>query len=539
MSTSYRIGNRGTSSSSTESTILKSLLELRSSSSDDDNSSITFWNCQWSPRIVQSLRKLLVREGRIFSTIKFFDCVFNNNNNDDTNTYFAEILNMILVHNVTKSLIIKGRHGNDGKEVLTTTACESSLRSSSLDVSILTALREGISTNTSLRSLRLSISSGLNVPSSTTDVEDDGDTAQWWQGLINNTTLTDLDLSGSYLSQSTVIGLSNALSLNNFLQSLNLSRCYLNDQIISEIVRCIQEHPTLTKLNLSRNYLAKSTTTLAVDAITDLLRSSNNNNNNNNKSVLTSLDLSYQQQPPKRIPKAEDEEENQEEEEDQTLRRQQAIAFANALDALSTNTTLQGINLSGNTGCFVDMRNVKALSSCLISNANLCSVDVSCCDIDTTTNGGIQYLAKHCIPHCSDKLKSLILFNDDGNKNNNEHDFVNLDKSTIEVLATGLQSNTTLVNLGETTSSSNKTSYYVIQHLLNSNRGGRRALRSNDNLPLAAWSYVLARAGNIEYDDDDTIDVDSSSTFSTAAAEATSASVLFELIRGPALLERR
>ena len=443
---------------------------------------------------------------------------------------------MILAHNVTRSLIIKGRNGNDGEEV--TTACESSLRSSSLDVSILTALREGISINTSLKSLRLSISSGLNVSSSTTDVEDDDDTSQWWQAFIINTTLTDLDLSGSYLSQSTVTGLSNALSLNTFLQSLNLSRCYLNDQFISEIVRCIQEHPTLTKLNLSRNYLAKSTNTLAVDAITDLLRSSHDdNNNNNNRSVLTSLDLSYQQQPLKRIPKAEEEDEK-----NQTLRRQQAMAFANALDALSTNTTLQIINLSGNIGCFADIRNVKTLSSCLISNTNLCSVDISCCDIDTTTNGGIQYLAKHCIPHCSDRLKSLILFNDDdGNNNNNndDNDCINLEKSTIEVLATGLQSNTTLVNLGETTSSSNKTSYCVIQHLLNINRGGRRALRSNDNLPLAAWSYVLARAGSIEYDDDNTMDVDSSSTSSTAAAEATSASVLFELLRGPALLERR
>jgi len=443
---------------------------------------------------------------------------------------------MILAHNVTRSLIIKGRNGNDGEEV--TTACESSLRSSSLDVSILTALREGISINTSLKSLRLSISSGLNVSSSTTDVEDDDDTSQWWQALIINTTLTDLDLFGSYLSQSTVTGLSNALSLNTFLQSLNLSRCYLNDQFISEIVRCIQEHPTLTKLNLSRNYLAKSTNTLAVDAITDLLRSSHDDDNNN-KSVLTSLDLSYQRQPLKRIPKAEEEEEEEEvveEEENQTLRRQQAMAFANALDALSTNTTLQIINLSGNIGCFADIRNVKILSSCLISNTNLCSVDVSCCDIDTTTNGGIQYLAKHCIPHCSDRLKSLILFNDDdgsNNNNNDDNDYINLEKSTIEVLATGLQSNTTLVNLGETTSSS------IIQHLLNTNRGGRRALRRNDNLPLAAWSYVLARAGNIEYDDDDTMDVDSSSTSSTAAAEATSASVLFELLRGPALLERR
>merc|ERR1712166_405455 len=106
MSTSYRIGNRGTSSSSTESTILKSLLELRSSSSDDDNSSITFLNCKWSPRIVQSLRKLFVRDGRFFSTIKFFDCDFNDNNDDtNTNTYFAEILDMILANNVTRSLI--------------------------------------------------------------------------------------------------------------------------------------------------------------------------------------------------------------------------------------------------------------------------------------------------------------------------------------------------------------------------------------------------------------------------------------------------
>mmetsp|Transcript_44545 Transcript_44545/g.50297 ORF Transcript_44545/g.50297 Transcript_44545/m.50297 type:complete len:516 (-) Transcript_44545:89-1636(-) len=512
---SYRIGNR-TDSDKSESSILHSLYELRK----DYNASceLTFLNCKWTPRIIQSLYKLLVRDGRNFSTIKFFNCDISNNN-----TLFAEILTMLLVYNVTESLIIKGRNsvcrsGRNGDEEEITSTYESSL-----DVSILTALREGISVNTSIKSLRLS---GLTFSfiGNNNDNVNKNESSRWWRSLITNKSITNLDLSGSHLSQSTVTHLSGALSLNTTLQSFNVSRCYLNDESLSKIVRCIQQHPTLTRLNLSYNYLAKSTTTQAVDAVTDLLRSKN--------SVLKCLDLSHQQQP-KRIPQKEEGKVLVSEEEQ---RRKNATGFNNALHALCSNTILQTIDLSGNIGCFADICNVKALSECLVSNTTLCRVDISCCCLDTD---GINYLARHCLPRCSDRLKSLIIFSD-GNEEDTDQCF---DKSTIQSLAKGLQFNTTLENLG----CGQSLKYDYVQHLLNSNRGGRRAFRSN-NLPLAAWTYVLARADKIEYDDENTCisdndncsdnKADGESSFASITTVA-SASVLFELLRGPALLERK
>jgi len=516
MPSSYRIGNRKDSSDESESPILRSLYELRK----DYNSpcELTFWNCKWTPRIIQSLHRLLVRDGRIFSTIKFFNCDMNNDN-----TLFAEILTMILVYNVTESLIIKERNsvcrnGRNGDEEEISSTCESSL-----DVSILTALREGISTNVSLKSLRLS---GLTFSfvNNNDDNVNKNDASRWWRSLITNKSIMNLDLSDSRLSQSTVTDLSAVLSLNTTLQSLNVSRCYLDDESLSKIVRCIQQHPTLTRLNLSYNYLAKNTTTQAVDAITDLLRYEH--------SVLKSLDLSHQQQP-KRIPQKEEGEVLVSEEEQ---RRKNAIGFNNALHALSSNTILQTIDLSGNIGCFADICNVKALSACLVSNTTLCRVDISCCCLDTV---GINYLAQHCLPRCSDRLKSLTIFSD----GNEEYTGQCFDKSTIQNIAKGLQSNTTLENLG----CGQSLKYDYVQHLLNSNRGGRRAFRSV-NLPLAAWTYVLARADNREYDDENTC-ISDNDNYSNNKADHTlslasittvaSASVLFELLRGPALLERR
>merc|ERR1712194_175691 len=102
--------------------------------------------------------------------------------------------------------------------------------------------------NTSIKSLRLS---GLTVSfiGNNNDNVNKNESFRWWRSLIINKSITNLDLSGSHLSLSTVTPLCGALSLNTTLQSFNVSRCYLNDESLSKIVRCIQHHPTLTKLN--------------------------------------------------------------------------------------------------------------------------------------------------------------------------------------------------------------------------------------------------------------------------------------------------
>jgi len=194
-----------------------------------------------------------------------------------------------------------------------------------------------------------------------------------------------------------------------------------------------------------------------------------------------------------------------------------------------------------------------------VANTSLKHVDVSSCDM---TPNGIQYLARNCLPYCGGSgrtLKSLVLF-DGSNKNKNycvvekEED----DRTTSIVYAaieSGLQSNVTLESLGELpddnaviTMASNKNS---IRHLMNLNLAGRRAFQRtvDDDLPLAAWSYVLARAGRIEYnendddDDEDKSDKNDNNKVSPPTATATAitatASVLFALLQGAALLEQR
>ena len=112
----------------------------------------------------------------------------------------------------------------------------------------------------------------------------------------------------------------------------------------------------------------------------------------------------------------------------------------------------------------------------------------------------------------------------------------------------------------------------TIQHILNTNRGGRRALfcssdnKNNAILPLATWSYILARVANSSANinnnnDDDDNDASSLyydhpnheehikedkedpgmliSTTSSTVAAAAAASVLYELLHGPALFDTR
>jgi len=84
----------------------------------------------------------------------------------------------------------------------------------------------------------------------------------------------------------------------------------------------------------------------------------------------------------------------------------------------------------------------------------------------------------------------------------------------------------TLENLGELPCSG---AYRRIQQILNLNKGGRRALVQHERatLPPAAWSHLLARAGNLAFDSN-----------SQSDSDAPSASVLFALLRqGPVLLE--
>ena len=440
---------------------------------------------------------------------------------------------MILNQNATTKLVIKGRKlagaVNDSNEQVRSPRCESSTSTtSSSDESFLYAIREGISTSTRLESLKLSGLRFMNTPIRKTCDSDMGtngntdnsasDDDHIWCHTLNNKSLLHLDLSGSNFSKPTINGISKALSLNTNLQSIKFGDCCLDDRSLSQILQSVKEHPSLTKLDLSRNFLAKSPSTKAVDAVAELLKSK--------QSKLESLDLSNQQsQGQMAVPT---------EMEESEIEERHKAAFGKALDALSGNDRLQIINLSGNSGCFADLENVTALSSCLAANTVLCHVDVSSCHINPT---GISYMAQKCIPRCSKKLKSLVLFDNEISKNSitKSDDWADVFQS----LEKGLQFNSTLESFGELDDIGMKfESRSSLQYLLNENRAGRRALQTDD-LSLAVWPDILARAGRIEYDGcQDENDDDHSDEVRTSLASVTSASVLFALLHGPVMLQR-
>ncbi len=521
-SSSYRIGRRRTAAAtecSPESGILRSLFELRKRCSDPSYSAaipqvneLVFFCCEWTQRIVHSLSKLIVRDGNRFPSIKFFDC-------DVSSPEFLEILSIMMNHNTTTKLIVKGRKmigKRDERHEQILPQCESSRAAPSLDESFLGAISDGISVQRSLKSLKIS---GLRI----VNCSSNGDDHLWCNRIINNNHLRHLDLSGSYFSASTMKSLSSALSLNDTLQYLNLGACSLNDQSLSQIMQSVKEHSSLIELTLSGNFLGKSNSTEALDAAAELM--------NSKESKLKYLDLSKQQHPvmtvvTNRVKNAS---------EDNETEAKLKFAFMNALNALSSNTTLRSINLSGNDGCFSELHSVEALSSCLASNSTLQHVDISSCHLNPH---GLTHLAQKCIPRCSENLKSLLLFGDE--IINTSTGFSEKWTSAFLSLERGLRANLIIESLGELGHCVDSRTRSSLEYLLNVNRAGRRALQAND-LPLGAWSDVLARASRIEYkipyNDNKHKDGDINNRV-VHSNTITSATVLFTLLHGPSTLDR-
>jgi len=605
---SYRIGSRASKdkhfAATSESSILRSLFELRkyyaSSSCGRTNDCgtnekvhLAFWNCRWSPRILHSLRKILERDGRTFGSIKFFDCAIQRTEGniespcDNTEELFGELLKMILVNNSTKVLAIRGGQLIKSRMVAASQhhqrhqiACNS--RSScTFDASLAPILREGLSGNTSLVSLKLS---GLEF--STTD-NNGNNNEGYFSGLADNETLRRLDISGSDLS-STATSLSDALHKNTALQYIRFFQSSLDDQSLAQLVRSVKAHPCLTTLDLSKNYLGArnnnniaSSATVALDAITELLQS--------NESKLEFLDLShqYQQQPPSMItantPTAPLNIESVEEEQEQYK-----TAFGRSLKALSTNTSLRKIDLSGNFGCLQDDSSVKALGISLRSNERLEYINISGCGV---TSRNMASLGREHFPWFRTSLKAFVLFGcsesattvtstitepqrrqlgcpyntaqdverrdgyvNDKHEQHNYHD-------VALAIEDGLLSNMALENLGDLKSlfknfngndSTLRCSCERIQQTLNLNRGGRRALVEGDanesQLPVGTWSHLLARAVSLDYvyntntnqkgRSDESYQPQCNSINDRRKSSSTASSVVFALLRqGTVLLE--
>ena len=418
-----------------------------------------------------------------------------------------------------------------------------------------------------------------------------------------------LNVSCCHLDDRSLTQLLRSIQYHPTLTHLNLSRNYL-------------AAPPLQSFSRSATAIADEYTTQALDALAAVF--------GNNNSALTSLDVSYQQQQisskRQRTILLQQQQQNYDTDERRCLVVQQEShkelhhhhhqqhatvvgSFVNTFKALSKNTTIQSINLCGNHGCFDDPKIVQAFTDCLISNTVLNHVDVALCsgrnntgtmnnNTDDDHDGSaphdstlIKHIVQYCIPYCGNhQLQSLILFHDDDDDDDDDDE--DEGNKICQMLVKSLQTNTAILNLGShrcrhrhrdtigktrlvNNNNNHKTSddigcWCTIQHILNTNRGGRRALfcssdnKNNAILPLATWSYILARVANssasINNNNNDDDDASSlyydhpnheehvkedkedpgmfiSTTSSTVAAAA--ASVLYELLHGPALFDTR
>lgn len=185
-----------------ESQVRRLLKQIRD---DDTINAVYFYNVEFSPRIIESMQKLFVRDGRRFSIIKLLSCSGS----------LSCVVSMILDYSSTSALALS----NVQSETIQT-------------------INEALRTNQSLKILRISgatfLEDGLN-------------------GLVYNCTLRELDLCGSHISTTAIGHMSKSISKNSGLRILKLVGCDLEDHGMAQLIQCLLDHSTISELDLSNN----------------------------------------------------------------------------------------------------------------------------------------------------------------------------------------------------------------------------------------------------------------------------------------------
>lgn len=150
------------------------------------------------------------------------------------------------------SLIYNGLTDKSGMAFARALKTNTSLQSLTLDHNHLTSKTEiviagTLRSNTSLKSLSLAWNQGIK------------DARTIAGALLENSTLTGLNLQGTQLTNITGIAFARALETNTSLRSLDLSRndLYVNAGVA--LARALKSNKTLTTLNLQGNQLGKKT----------------------------------------------------------------------------------------------------------------------------------------------------------------------------------------------------------------------------------------------------------------------------------------
>ncbi|CAJ1947719.1 unnamed protein product [Cylindrotheca closterium] len=180
---------------------------LRSVRENDSINQLFFFHVEFTDRILDDCRKLFVRDGRRFASIKVLFCKGK----------MSDIVTLLMDYSSTQAL--------------TVSKCEPWT---------LNTLNACLRTNQSLKALRISSSAIIGG----TDC---------FNGLTVNNTLQELDLCGSHLGPSAIECLCQTLMQNTGLQTLKLDGCDMEDSAVASVVKAVLQHKTLTTLDLSNN----------------------------------------------------------------------------------------------------------------------------------------------------------------------------------------------------------------------------------------------------------------------------------------------
>ena len=407
--------------------------QLRAASDDESITELYFWKIEFSQRVVDELWKVFARDYRIWNSIKVLHCTGN----------VDAVVRTIFHYECVLSLVLSGAE----------TSPEA-----------LEAVNRGLEGNGSIQTIRLR---------SVHFAENCGH----FEGLKQNNSLLELDLTGSHFSHGAVTQLADALGDNVGLECVTFDQCFFNDGEMTEIIDSIYDHPTIQHLNFGQN----SAHSRALEAIADLLESE--------ECALTSLNLSSQVLGEKEM--------------------LDMTCLGRAVFALQSNTSLRSLDISGNN--FPDDA-VLALSTCLIVNSNLRTLNVNDSHI---SEEGIKLFAKN-VPN----FKGLKVLNIAGNE---------VTENAAECLVKGLGYNRVLESLGPIEECAQQS--HLIEHFLDLNMAGRRAMQID--IPLAVWPNLLARAGHMHMPVMDNDDNENG-----LARSGRNENVLYALLRGAALFER-
>ncbi len=292
-------------------------------------------------------------------------------------------------------------------------------------------------------------------------------------GLGKSQLLETLQLSHCAIEVADVSILSSALQTNQHLTALSMAHCKIGAAPLSEestvalciLLECLVDHPTLQVLNLFGMYC----TDRAMDALSSLLRAP--------RSALWHLGLKNNVRHP-----------------------EDKLIVTNLFQALGVNTALTYLQVSGNN---VDDPDIEQLAEIITdSNKTLRALTLTANNIG---DGGINSLAQR-LPD----MQGLRLLDLQRNP------FT--DSSKVAII-TALKENSELERLDLDGKFDETKAYY-----LGLNKGGRRLLQSDNNIPPGLWPLVLERTNRLP--------------FSRSLPHA-HLDVLYNLVQGPALFQSR